>query len=253
MEKTFASMLPVEDDFDGRKRKEEESMGSLDSGAEDEKSHSSSASEEDGESKAPGEILEIRSSASESVSRNRKLSKSESFSHNSEFDFVQMKRKKFAASQLSSKSNDKRGSSTTDLRSSLSSNHSNSDEDFPQKKIQTGLHKKEGDTINTEHKSTSMHNLAADPQIRTKSNSQLNSNNIHKTTSLMEIQNLDSAVAASSNNQEDLMKTFHSQLEAQFEQWKQDFLKTHVNPTAEINTEDRTESPIHQVTINNLS
>lgn len=214
--------------------KDDQNVSNSDSGADDGDGHISTSE---------GELIDDEPkdiNRTSDIVPIRKLSKSESFSHNSEFDIVEMKRKKFASGP-GRKGDSKRGSSTADLRSS--SNHSSSEEDLRSTKPQERNQKNHSLGTSSDNvgkikgnKATSMHNLTSSNnrgQINMESQQELEANKdsrgdgfitVQKATSLMEIQKLDS----DNSNNPDIMKQFHTQLEAQFEQWKQDFLKKHL-------------------------
>jgi len=238
MESNFASMIPKDFAENQYRSAEDESISdnrlkmSQDSSGADDEGHISTS---EGESLEEDELksLDMNPPA-------RRVSKSESFSHNSEFDVAKMRRKKFASA--ASKTQDtKRGNSTIDLR--RSSHHSSSEED-----IRVPFTPKEDDNLkpgmrsnglsghNTSNKiqdfrAASMHNLTSGNEQKLKKtessriSSRENKNSIQKTTSLREIPSGDSL--DSTKESDDMMQLFRNQLEAQFEQWKTEFLSQH--------------------------
>jgi hypothetical protein len=239
MESKFASMIP--EDFGG-------SQSNLKDSSTDKKSdfsQDSGADDEENISTSEAESLEDELKSMNSENPVKRVSKSESFSHNSEFDIAKMKRKKFSSGSAA-KADAKRGHSNIDLR--RSSNHSSSEEEISipfssQKEIEKSrnLGRSSRSTSNNsnnkinDHRATSMHNLTSGDSVQQSKKMERNrlaaneKSQIQKTTSLLEISNGASLTDASSGAADNMMMdAFRNQLEAQFEQWKTEFLKEHI-------------------------
>ncbi|CAL8110449.1 unnamed protein product [Orchesella dallaii] len=176
----------------------------------------------------------------------RKISKSESFSHNSEYDEAKQRRKNFYSARSNALNGSSQSSgSATDLRQSL--NMSSSEEEGELSPIHslaknaTSINRASNKTANSVHQHNhvrddravsmsdlSKENYAAESAGRnastnpTKTNSSdQNTKIVQKAMSLQKLPGdaLDEGVA---------MDTYRKQLEMQFEQWKEEFMKTHV-------------------------
>ncbi|ODM98178.1 hypothetical protein Ocin01_08513 [Orchesella cincta] len=174
----------------------------------------------------------------------RKISKSESFSHNSEYDEAKQRRKNFYSARSNAvNGNSQSTGSVTDLRQTSSSSeeegelspihslakNANSLNRTSNKAAANSVHQH---NHVRDDRAVSMNDLSAENYIRDPAGKKVETiktktsstdlKSVQKSTSLQKLSSgdtLDEAVA---------MDMFRKQLEMQFEQWKEEFLKKHV-------------------------
>lgn len=159
----------------------------------------------------------------------RKLSKSESFSHNSEFEEAKQKRKVFSSrsNTLQLQQNSQNSSSATDLRQSESEDEV---ETLPETKTRAASMQP---STARENRTVSMTNLSSskkdqDPR-KEERNMYTDSDKQESTSSKQEMLKTASLRQLSGDKDDDPVEVdmYRKQLEIQFEQWKQEFMKNH--------------------------
>ena len=142
----------------------------------------------------------------------RKISKSESFSHNSEFDAARKKR-------LFYKDGSRGGLSSNLKKSYLSS----SDEDLAKEERMGANARAESMQNLSRNNAVNVEKIEEERMVKRRVSRPGKSESFRKTASVLNMKDIDPQIAQNP----ELMATFQTELEAQFEQWKTQFLQKH--------------------------
>lgn len=165
----------------------------------------------------------------------RKISKSESFSHHSEFNEAKQRRKNFKSSRSNAmmhRSSQSSAGSATDLRRSMSLSDSEEEKEGLGSVVERKFDGSKNDFIKQSNdRAVSMSDLSAKNMVKgsmERKSEEGHAEKVQKATSLQKL-------SGESVNKDEVvqMDTYRKQLEMQFEQWKEEFMKQHGGKTRE--------------------
>lgn len=185
------------------------------------------------EQDSPKSLLTSLDNTTASSAPIRKLSKSESFSHNSEFNEAKQRRKNFKSSRSNAmmhRSSQSSCGSATDLRRSMSLSDSEEEREGLGSVVERKFDGKNDVIKQSNDRAMSMSDLSA-KKITTGSMEIPDEENVAKVQKATSLQKLSGESV--STDEVVQMDTYRKQLEMQFEQWKQEFMKQHGGKTKE--------------------